>query len=301
MAKARNRDLAVQNEHNEVFKSDVKDRINSQVNRLEQDLSKARQTNVLAQTQEQRKAQTQINNMQDAYQTKFDYLEKARQDTLRQSNEINSQNIKTIKGDADKQMAESSRYYRGKMEMENFRNRAALESTEKDFALRSDYQKEVADTRIDSIRGEAIDNEMKLRDYFKSNVDILKSSSEEEKKDIRLAMHKEKEESLQALKQQSQKQEVDHNRRLQDVVSKYEKRIGDMNDQFVREKRLRDNREKQLIKDLQRKHETEKEALQAKYQAQNSQTQLAHEREMKDTSRRNQEKLDEVLSSLKKT
>jgi hypothetical protein len=106
---------------------------------------------------------------------------------------------------------------------------------------------------------------------------------------------------LQALKLQTQKQEVDHNRRLQDVVSKYEKRIGDMNDQFVREKRLRDNREKQLIKDLQRKHESEKEALQAKYQAQSTQTQLAHEREMQDTNRRSQEKLDEVLSSLKKT
>jgi hypothetical protein len=301
MAKAREEDLQRQNDIQGDFKSNVNDRIENQVNRLERDLTVARSKNVMSAAEEQSKAKRQIQNMQDAYQTKFEYLEKARQDTLRQSNEINAQNIREVTSEADKQLIDTGRYYRSQMEQENFKNRSALESTEKDFALRTDYQKEMADSRVENIRTHALNNEEKLRENFQANVNVLRDSNNEEKKDLRLALHKDKEESLQNIKHQVQKQEVTHQRKTQDIVSKYEKRITELNDQFVREKRLRENREKQLVRDLQRQHESEKLALQSKYEAQSKQSQLAHEREMKDVSRRGQEKLDEVLTSLKKT
>jgi hypothetical protein len=300
MASAREKDLENHNSVTGSFKASVDDRIENQVNRLEQELSVTKKDSVLDKSEVERKAKQQVNTMRDAYQTKFDYLERARAETLRQSNEINAQNLKHMQAEADEQMMNSGRYYLTRMETENFKNRQALDTQENEFKLRQDYTAENAAQRIERIRGESDDKERKLRENFQANVETLKTSNSEEQKDLRTVLHKDKIGSLQQMKSQLQKQEVEHQRKVSEIASKYEKRIADMNEQFMREKRLRDNKEKHVVGDLRRQHANEIEAVKMKYEDQNKQTSLSHDREMKENARRNQEKLDEVLRSVKK-
>lgn len=300
MNDAREADLDRTNSTTTQFHDKVQGRIEGQVNRLEQDLVKARKQNVLEQSKERSIARSEVKNIQDSYQTKFDYLEKARQETLRQSNEINAQNIHHVQGEADKQMMDSGRYYRERMEVENFKNRSALESVAQDFKLRQDYTTENAESRIGRIRGDTFESEKSLRTNFKDNLEMMREAAANEKRDLRLSLEKEKVESNQLMKQQIQKQEVTHQRELNDIVGKYEKKISDMNDQFMREKRLRENREKELIKSLGRQKQSEVDALRIQQTDQNKQAQLSHEREMNDVTSRYKEKLDEVLRNVKK-
>ena len=301
LARAREEDLQKQSAINSDFKSSVDDRVTNQVNRLERDLSKARNANVMDRAAAERDADRQVANMRDAYQEKFNYLEKAREETLRQSNDINAANTKKVHEDANKQMANNTRYYISRMELENLKNRQALESAEQDFALRQDYTAENAESRINRIRSQADSKEKSLRENFSSNVTVLRTTNEEEKKDMRLALHKETEERLALMKEQFQKQEVEHQRKQADVALKYEKQIESMNDQFNREKRLRDNREKRLVNELKRSHDAQIEALKSKYEDQNKETQVALEREKREVTRRYEEKLNDVLSTMKKT
>lgn len=301
MAQAREQDLENQSMTRQQFQADVEGRIDSQVNRLERDLAKARNANAMRQAQQKRDLNRQMQNMQDSYQEKYNYLENARKETLRQSNEINAQNVREIRGEADKQMATTGRYYMDRMEVENFKNRQAIDNLEKDFALRQGYTAEKAEERINRIRSGANVNEQKLRENFQANIDVMKQASDEEKREVRMAITKDKNTALQMMKEQAQKQEIEHQRKVTDIISKYEKRISDMNDQIMREKRLRDQREKTLISNLRKQHQNEIDALKLQQEDQNKQAKVAHEREMRDTSRRNQEKLDEVLRAVKKS
>ncbi|MCB0350912.1 MAG: hypothetical protein KDD38_07000 [Bdellovibrionales bacterium] len=301
MLQAREADQEAVNATTQQFHAEVSDRIDGQVNRLEQDLAKTRGESILKQTEARRIAKNEIRNIQDSYQTKFDYLEKARLDTLRQSNEINSQNINHVKSEADKQLVESGRYYRQRMEMENFKNRSALESVEQDFKLRQDYTAANADTRISRIRDETQETEKTLRDNFKDNIELVREESANEKRELRLALEKDKIQSNQLMKEQIQKQEITHQKEINSIVDKYEKQIADMNDRFTRDKRLRETREKELIKSLGRQKQSEVDALQVQQADQNKQAQLSHQREMKEVTSRYKEKLDEVLRSVKKS
>lgn len=301
MQAARDRDARNQTEINEDFKEKVDGRIDNQVNRLEQSLEQARGDNIKTRAQNERNKNIQISNIRDAYQTKFDYLEKARQDTLRQSNEINSENINKMRGELDKQAIDTGRYYRQQMEVENFKNRKAIDEMKSDAVIRQNYTEEKAENRIDKIRTDALSTEERGNKNYQANLEILKSASDEEKQELRLHLNKQKDTAVSSIKSNAQKQEVENQRRLDEIVNKYEKRIAEMNDRIVREKRMQENHEKTLVNSLKRQHDTEKEALRIQFEEQNKQSNMARDRELQDANRRHQEKLNDVLNSVKKS
>lgn len=301
MQAARDRDAKNQSEVNEDFQGRVEDRLDNQVNRLERSLVEARGDKIKSKAQNERDMNNQINNIRDAYQTKFDYLEKARQDILRQSGEINSENINKMRADLDKQAIQSGRHYRQQMEIENFKNRHALEEMKSDAALKQSYTADKAEGRIEKIRTDAYDTEQRGIKNYQSNLEILKSANDEEKQELRLHLNKEKDTVVSSIKNNAQKQEVEHQRRTDEIVSKYEKRIAEMNDRAVREKRMQENHEKALMNAMKRQHDLEKEGLRVQYEEQNKQSNLARDRELQDLNRRHQEKLNDVLNTLKKS
>lgn len=301
MAHAREKDLQAQQDVTEQYNSDVKDRVDTQVNRLEREIRKTREKSIADQVDTDNKAKRQISNMRDAYQNKFDYLEKARIETLRQSNDINAQNIKKVVGQADKQMAENTRYYISRNEIDNLKNRQHIDSIEKEHKLVEEYNRVNADSRIQRIQENANEAYNTINETYKTNLDTLKEGNNEEKKDLILKHVKEKNQTESQFKDFMQRQEVTHQRKTDDIVNKYEKRLAEMNDQFVREKRLRDNREKALVNEINRRHEAEIEAMKIKYEDQNKQTSLNHERDLRETQRRSQQKIDEVINAMKKS
>ncbi len=299
-AKEHDREVASGNSDREKFHSDVSGRIDGQVNRLEHELVQARDQNVLQETKSNAKNNREMRNLQDSYQTKYDILDKNKQQILDEANDRIAAKVKVVHGETDKQMATNTRYYIDQMEVGNFKNRQAREQMETDFAARQKYQEAQGNSRVDKIRGESQNAEIELKSNFDMNTEVQKAGFEEKKKDIVYNLEKDKNSSLSRLHNQALKQEVESQQTLASVVNKYEKRISEMSDQILRERRLRDNHERQVLKGLNREHETEMESLQMKYEDRAKQVEVAHNRDLKDVDRRSQQKLDEVLTSVKK-
>lgn len=295
---AKNSQLRAQFE--EDFSNSVKDRMAGREGRLERDLMEARHDAVKARVKADRDASREVNAIRDGYQTKFEYLEQARKDTLTNANEINADNIKKIRAEADQIVSATNQKVMDKTDTEVFRYRQALDSTKQDFAVREKFKSDTADSRVLSVREKSLEDEKRLRETYKANLDVLKEGHEAETKDVRFGLLKEKNDSVTTLKTEIQKKEGDHQRQMATLTGKYEKRIAELNDQFVREKRLRDNREKQLVTDLKRAQDSQLEAVKLKYEEQNKAATAQHSKEMQDVTRRQKDQIDNIMSISKK-
>ena len=282
------------------FNNDINDRLDSREQRLESQLQQQKAKAINAEIIADRKAEKEINNIRSTYQDKFDYLEQARRDTLNMANETNAQNVKKVRADADKIMVENNRRTMMNTDTEIMRQRQALDQARQDFEIRNEFQELATQGRVDQILNDSQTKEKRLRENFSSNVEVLKEGYQVESREQRLALEKEKSQTVKTLKEQLQRTEGENQQKLADLTSKYEKRISELNDQFVREKRLRDQREKQLVAELKRAHESQVEAVKAKYEEQNRQTVAKHDKELKDVTRRNKENIDNIMSISKK-
>lgn len=295
---AKNSQLRAQFE--EDFSNTVQDRMAGREGRLEREVIEAREEAVKARVKANRDASREVGAIRDGYQTKYEYLEQARKDTLTNANEINADNIKKVRAEADQIVSATNRQVADKADTEVFRYRQALDSTKQDFAVREKYKSDSADNRVLTVREKALQEEKRLREKYQANLEVLKEGHESETKDVRFVMEKDKNNSLLTLKDEIQKKEGDHQRQMATLTGKYEKRIAELNDQFVREKRLRDNREKQLVTDLKRAQDSQLEAVKLKYEEANKATNAQHSKEMQDVTRRQKDQIDNIMSISKK-
>jgi hypothetical protein len=299
-ADAHERESNTNNEIRDRFQASVKDRIDHQVNRLENDIQQLKDKHDLERSQAKAEADREIRQMREGYHGMYERLEKARADVLNESNDRIAQKMKSVHDDSDKQMAANSRYYLDQNQIDNIKNRTAREQMEQYFNARTNYQNQRAETRIDKIRSEGQAVQDELRSNFDNNIEMQKSGFEDKKREIISNLEKDKTKTVGRIQDQAIKQEVDSQQNLNSVVSKYEKRLSDVNEQLVRERRMHDIHERNGMKELTRQHENEFEMMKMKYEQQAKETQVAHERELRQVERRNQEKLDQVLTSIKK-
>jgi hypothetical protein len=300
-ARAKENEAARRSNIDEAWKDDVNDRIESREHRMEQQLANEKQSNIRTQHKIDQAAKTEINSVKNDYQKKFDQMEQARRDTLTQANQSKAEDISKVTKQTTDIMVKNNRDIQAKTDLEIMRNRQALESAMLENDVRDQYQREQTDARISNIRQDANQSEDRLRNNYASNIDVLKEGFEAQLRDVRLAAEKDKGLTVKAMKEEFVKKEVDHQNLLQQTVAKYEKRIGELNDQFVREKRLRDNREKQLVEQLKRGQDAQVEAVRLKYEEQNKAANIQHEKEMRDVTRRHKDQVDNIMSTVKKS
>jgi hypothetical protein len=290
----------VQNGFDNQFKNSITDRIQGRENRLESQLEREKARASGAEMQANRKAEKQISNVRNAYQDKFEYLENARKETLEMANETNANNVKKVRAEADKVVAMTNRNNKINSNIEIARQRQALDQVRNDFEVRNEFQELATEGRVGLIRSDSINREKRLRENFETNVDLIKETKDNQSREQRETQEKEKIAALQGLREQLQRTEGESQQKLADLTAKYEKRIAELNDQFVREKRMRDAKEKSLVAELKKTNDTQVEAVKIKYEDQNRQTQAKYEKEIKDVTRRNKDHIDNIMSVSKK-
>jgi hypothetical protein len=300
-ARAQEEEAARRSGIEEAWKADVNDRIDSRERRLEQQLVAEKQNNIREKNKIDRGAKGEVNAMRSDYQKKFDYLEQARRDTLTQANRNNAEDIAKVRKEIGDSSRASNRQMQESTEIEVMRNRQALQAAKQEGSLREAYQREQADSRVMNIREESDIKDARMREKYGSNIDVMREGYEQEIRELRLAAEKDKGMAIGQMKEEYQKNEMEHQRQMAGVVAKYEKRISELNDQFVREKRLRDNREKQLVDELKKGQDSQLEAVKIKYEEQNKQANVQHEKELRDVSRRHKDQVDNIISTIKKT
>lgn len=285
----------------EALKRNVENRIASRETRLENQLGDERDQSIRENTKVKRAAQNEIGQWRDQYQAKFEQLESARQETVNQANKTNADNMKVVNKQANQAISFNNRYMKNQLDSETFKAKSHIDSIEADNQVRQDYLQHEADRRVASVRDVSQNNEVALKNNFEDNLVVLKEGHSDEVSNLRLSLQEEKLKSEQQFKGQIQKQITNSEREKQEIVSKYEKQIKELNDQFIREKRLRDTREKNLTTEMMRAKESEKENLRVQYEEKQKAVTAQHNQEMHDVTRRHKEQIDNIMSNAKKT
>ena len=282
------------------LKTSVGNRVEEREKRLEREISDLKAENTRAEIRYKQGAQAEVKRWQKSFNEKFENLEEARLGAVNQSNETNAENVKLIRKEATDVIQANTRYMQSQNQTNVTKSKEALDQQEREFKMRTDYHKENADTRINKIREETFANDARQREVYDRNIEELKKGHQAEIQQLRLNMNKEKQDQLAAMKMQIQKREVEHTRKLEDTVAKYEKRIADLNDQFTREKRLSTNREKQLTDSLKRAADTEKDILRVKYEEKHQQSLQQHNDEKRRMATSHKEQIDNIMSQARK-
>jgi hypothetical protein len=282
------------------LRDDVNERVEGQVNRLKRQVAKQQDEGIRTNRDNQMRANREVNNTRMAYHDKFEALEKSRKEILTQQNEVNTQDILKLRKENDDLLTQNARFYLDQMQMDSFRNKNAISEIKQEKKLHEDVQRQQSDTRVKMVKTEADNREQKLREKFDAGIQIMKTGQEDEQKEVVLRLNQEKMTAVQAMKEQIQKQEVENESKLSSIIAKYEKRLAEINDGIVKDKRIKENRERTLVRDMQRQFESEKETLKIKYEEQAKNSELRHKDEIRDVNRRNQERLDEALSIVRK-
>ena len=298
-AKQRERDLQEQGGIDQKFHDRVEDRIGREINDLKMQLARERNQDVQRELGAETKAKREISNMGDEYQTKFDYLENARRQAIADNNDINASKIRKIHNMYDQEMAANSRQLQEQMNLDNETNREAIENTKQQNALREKYEHDYADTRVNKIRKNEQEQEKLLRNNFDKNVEVQKDAYEDKKRDLVYGLTKSKADALRAIEARAEKQEMENQEQIANLQTKYKARVEALNDQLVRDRREHNLHDQRLVKEMKRQENEELDAQKVKDEEKARVTEMDHEREMKEISRRDQEKLDQLLSTVK--
>lgn len=283
------------------FKDEVNERLNTRERRLERKLADEQNRNIRTETKIKRSANEEVNAWRDQYQQKFEVLEDEKKQIQAQAKQDNSEDINRAYEKSSKAIASSNRYMRNVLDVEQLKSKQAISALESELETRTEQQKSQADNRVTNIREDSFQAEERLKKTYEQNLELMKKEHAQEIRDLRLQTTIERDKALQSIRAQVGQDTVEKEQKMQETIQKYEKRIADLTDQFTREKRLRDNREKQLIESLSKGKEAEKEALVMKYAKKNQQTEQQHQKELQEISRRHNEQVNNIMSSVKKT
>ena len=104
-----------------------------------------------------------------------------------------------------------------------------------------------------------------------------------------------------SLREHIQKQEIKHQERMSQVVSKYEKQVQALKDEMAKEKHANDENMKRLVDEMQRMHKVALDQQDAKTRERVRQLSQQHAEELRTLNRRNEEKIEQVVGEVKRT
>ena len=132
------------------------------------------------------------------------------------------------------------------------------------------------------------------------NHTATQQAHQDDMKALRATLDDDKRGSMVGLRDQLQKQEVQHTERMAQVVAKYEKQIQTLKDQLEHERRGNDTNLKRSVEEMQRTHKTSIDQLESQNRDRLHQLNVQHNEEIKEINKRNDEKLNQVLAEVKK-
>lgn len=283
------------------FASEVNERLSTREMRLERKLADEASRNVREESKVRREARGEVMAWRDEYQKKYESLEDEKRAAFEQAQKSNAKDIQRVRDESNDILARSHSHMQQTMDTDYLKSRSAISSLENDLKTKVESEKLRADTRIEDLMENTYSKEERLKRVYEENLSIMKRKHEDEVREMRIGLIEDKDTAVQSVKERAQEKELVHQRQIEDTVKKYEKRIAELNDQFVREKRLRDNRERQLVESLKKASDSEKEAIALKYAEINKQANVEHQKEMREVSERHKNQVDHIMTIAKKT
>ncbi len=277
----------------------IEDRMNNELRDLKFELARAKQEKVLNNVNEEAQAQREIKNIENDYQQKYADLQRERVEALRDSNAINAANIRKIHEKDSQQMQTDERQVLSQSDLENEINQEALANQKQQSTLRNQYEQNLASERIKKIRQNAFETEKQLRKNYVANVQQERQAFQTKRRDLMLEMRKKSAAELRTVEEHAEHQEMRDQENLANLKEHYQNQINNLQDKLTLERQQDQIRDRRLVKEMKRESHQQLETQKIQYQDKMRLAELAHEREVHEIDRRNQEKLDQVLTTMK--
>lgn len=291
----------VGNMSRESLKSTVGNRIENQVNRLEQENLDLKDSNVRQDTMSKQQQRREIANVTDAYQKNMDNYREQRDEAVRSSNERTHKDVTKVRGELEKQATEVNRYYRTQQDEQNRIHRSAYDNLKGDSEIRTEQIKSNADNRVKNLYETTAEEKARIVELQADNHTASQRAHQDEMKALRSTLEADKQIAVNNLQDHIQKQEVAHSERMNQVVSKYEKQIQVLKDQLVREKKIGEENLKRSTEEMARMHKVALDQVAAQNRDRVRQLETVHSEELRTLNKRNDEKVDQIIAEVKKT
>ncbi|MGE4129994.1 MAG: hypothetical protein AB7F86_00060 [Bdellovibrionales bacterium] len=299
--RAREKDREANSMVRDQLKTSVNDRVDGQVHRLENENEDLKDLNIRRELELKNKQKRELDNLKRAFMANLENMEDQRNEAVRQSNDRSRDDVLSVRKDMGKQLMDTNRFYRERMEDQNRINRTAYENIVDDFKNRNDHTKNQADQRVMKLYEETEGQKVRMIEQQAEMHEASQRQKQDEIKQVAQIKDEEKNQAIQRMKDQLQKQELQHSDKMNQTVSKYEKQIQMLKDQMVRDKRANEEYMRRTVEAIQRNHKMEMDQLQARNMDQMRQSQVRHDQEVSTMNKRHEQKLDQVLTEVKKT
>lgn len=279
---------------------DVEGRYGRRTESLQTRLADQKDLNNRQLVENRRKKDLEVGNVRDQFQKNISALEERQNALHTEWTELNKKDVDGINRKDQELLKSTNQFYRDRLATEGMKNREAMDNIQTDFSARHNQEKVQADTRVQRVLTESNNNTERLTVTQREAIEMMRSQHVEEQRNLRMALTQEKDEAVNALKNQLREKEAKHTEQIGQMKLKYDKEIGDLKDLILRERKQNEENSRRIVGDLKRGHDLDMENLNVQYQARIRQIEEAHTKELKTMTRRNDEKMDQLVSTVRK-
>lgn len=285
----------------EDFRQDVTSRYNRRISSLERAVADQKTTNIVERQKQKAQQQQQIDNIRDNWQKNLEVAQNERDMAVEQANKRNREDVLKVHEEATDLMQRSEKFHMEQRNMHDQINRRALKATKTTLQARNEQTERLADARVLKIQADAEDKIERLKRLFDDNLKSIRADYEQEKSALVQAVETDKFETVERMKDQVRKNEVNTADRLVRTVNEYEKQLNELKDRFVREKRFTDQANRRKIEQLQLDQERVIAEQKANYETKLEDMRMQHKSDIQSITKRHEQKMNEVISSVRKS
>jgi hypothetical protein len=299
--KAMKKQAAAQSMVSETLKSNAVDRIDNQVRRLEGEKEDLKEVNARQQLLNKQAKEEEIRHIKEAYGKNIENYREQRDQAVRESNERSARDVAAVRADLGKQLSDSNRSFRDRLNENTQIQTSAYRNATADFEARTQQQQMFADQRVKNIFDTTQEEKTRLIQKQAEDHTTMQHNRADEIKALHAQLESEKQDAVLRMQDQIRKQEVAHTEKMNQLVAKYEKQITALKDQVVREKRNGEENVRRTVDEMTRAHKISIDQLEAKNRDRLRQVNAVQSEELRSLNKRHEEKLDQVLAVVKKT
>ena len=279
---------------------DVEGRYGRRSETLQMRLADQKDLNNRQRVELQRQNAQEVTNVRNQYQKNIDLIEERQKNLQEELGALNKKDVEDINRKDQELLKGTNQFYRDRLASEGLKNKEAISNMQTDFSARHNQEKVQADTRVQRVLTESNNNTERLTTNQREALEMMKIQHTQEQQELRAILMQEKHDAMEALKNQLRDKEAKHIEQVGQMKLKYDKQIGDLGDQLLRERKQHEEYSRRIVADLKRGHDLDMENLNVQYQARIRQIEEAHTKELKAMTRRNDEKMEQLVSTVKK-
>lgn len=285
----------------EELRTSVGSRIEDQIRRLEQEKMDLKDANVRNELKMKQDKEHQVAAIADSFQRNLDNYRDQRDMAVAQANDLTHRDINRVRKEYDELQTMQARHYRGLEEERNQIHKKAYDTLNRDFHLRQEQTKMVADKRVKDLYETTAEDKTRLSEMQIDNHKASQRVHQDEMKQLRMVLEEDKQNVVANLTEHMQRQEIQHSERMTQIVSKYEKQVQQLKDELVKEKKNGDENLRRATDEMQRQHKLAMDQVAQQNRDKLRQADNQHAEELRTLNKRNDQKVDDIMTQIKKT